>query len=186
MSERELNQKQLDTGLAELMQRNVETISKLENATQSQRTSGDTFADAVAGFCGTMAFVYLHVVFFGSWLLWNAPWLTPKSAHFDPPPFQTLSTIVSLEAIFLSTFILISQNRQQRLADRRNHLDLQINMLAEQENSHMLTMLQKLVEHHGLGKPSEEAQILQQATNPEALAEHIDREMETSSDGAEG
>ena len=109
----ELSQKQLHSGLTELMQRNVETISKLELATQSQRTPGDTFADAVASFCGTMWFVYLHVAFFGFWLIWNSPWFIPRPLRFDPKPFAILSTIVSLEAIFLSTFILISQNRQQ-------------------------------------------------------------------------
>lgn len=178
MIDRELNQRELDSGLKELMARNVETISKLEVATQSQRSPSDSFADSVARFCGTMLFVYLHIALFGFWLLWNSPWLTPKSVHFDPPPFQILSTVVSLEAIFLSTFILISQNQQQKLADRRNHLDLQINLLAEQENSQMLTMLQKLVEFHGLGTPSAEAQILQQATDPEALLEQIEQVIE--------
>lgn len=176
--EGELNQRQLDKGLQQLMQRNVETISKLEQATESQRTPGDTFADAVAKFCGTMSFVYIHVAFFGLWLLWNSPWITPKTVRFDPPPFQTLSTIVSLEAIFLSSFILISQNRQQRLADRRNHLDLQINLLAEQENSQMLTMLQQLIVAQGLGSPSAEAQILQQATDPEVLVDQIEQVIE--------
>ncbi len=178
MIDGELDQGELDSGLKELMARNVETISKLEVATQNQRTASDSFADSVARFCGTMTFVYLHVALFGFWLFWNSPWLTPKSAHFDPPPFQILSTVVSLEAIFLSTFILISQNQQQKLADRRNHLDLQINMLAEQENSQMLTMLQQLMAAHGLGTHSTEVQILQQATDPEALFEQIEQVIE--------
>ena len=101
-----------------------------------------------------------------------------KAFRFDPKPFPILSTVVSLEAIFLATFILISQNRQQRVADLRNHLDLQINMLAEQENSQMLAMLQKLLELHGIEPPSPEIEVLQQAMDPEVLAEHIEQAFE--------
>ncbi|MEA2553702.1 MAG: hypothetical protein QOJ65_1878 [Fimbriimonadaceae bacterium] len=173
-------QKQIDRGLADLLQRNVETVAKLELGIESQRTRADVIADAIASFCGTIVFVYVHCILIVGWILWNLPWFTPRSMRFDPPPFPLLGTIVSIEAIFLATFILISQNRQQRVADRRNMLDLQINMLAEQENSQMLGMLQQIMEHVGAGKPSLEVEILQQATDPEFLASQIEQTMETS------
>src|SRR4249920_523986 len=118
--------KDANAQLDDLLRRNVETISKLEQATHGQRTRGDIFADAIAQFCGTMAFVYVHVVVLGTWILWNIF----AAVRFDPPPFTMMNSIVAIEAIFLTTFVLISQNRQQRIADRRNLLDLQINMLA--------------------------------------------------------
>jgi hypothetical protein len=74
----------------------------------------------------------------------------PQAIRFDPYPFQFLTFVVSLEAIFLSTFILISQNRQNRISELRNHLDLQINLLSEQENSKVLAMLEALLRFHGL------------------------------------
>src|SRR5689334_12023618 len=127
-----------NTQLDELVKRNVEAIAKLEQATHGQRTGADMFADAIAQFCGSIVFVYVHVIVIASWMIWNVA----ASIRFDKPPFPLMNVILAIEAIFLTTFVLISQNRQQRIADRRNLLDLQINMLAEQENSQMLKMLQ--------------------------------------------
>jgi len=87
-----------------------------------------------------MMFVYVHIVWFGVWIVVN----NTTSVPFDPYPFTFLTLVVSLEAIFLSTFILISQNHDTELAERRNHLDLQINLLAEQENTKILELLQAI------------------------------------------
>src|SRR5207248_9379933 len=96
---------------------------------------------------------------FGAWTVAN---LLPRSPlRFDPYPFQLLTLVVSLEAIFLSTFILISQNRQARLGDRRNHLDLQINLLSEQENTKMLSLLEQIAGRVGVSvTQDEELQVM--------------------------
>lgn len=95
-----------------------------------------------------MWFISLHKVWFAAWLLLN---MKAKGAStFDPFPFSLLTMIVSLESIFLSLFILMSQNRSSIQADQRNHLDLQINLLSEDENTKMLQMLQALCEFHKL------------------------------------
>src|SRR5256885_7308748 len=125
----------------ELTQRNVETVSKLEEATREQRSNADRVAEVIASFCGSMTFVWVHVVWFGGWIVFN---LLPGFKHVDPFPFTFLTLVVSLEAIFLSTFILISQNHDSRISEKRNHLDLQINLLSEQENTQMITMLQAI------------------------------------------
>jgi uncharacterized membrane protein len=99
----------------------------------------------------------------------------PGGPQFDKFPFTFLTLTVSLEAIFLSAFILISQNEETRVADRRNALGLQVNLLTEQENTKMLKMLAAIGAQLGVefdGDPSLEA--LQQATRPEALARQID------------
>ena len=160
----------------ELTQRNVETIAQLEEAVQAQRSPGDRIADAITAFCGSMIFVWVHIAWFGGWTAFNA--LAPKNLRFDPYPFDFLTLVVSLEAIFLSTFILISQNRDARLADRRNHLDLQVNLLSEQENTKMLKMLEAIADKVGAdvsGDPS--LKVLEEATDPEVLIEQIDRKM---------
>jgi uncharacterized membrane protein len=167
--------------LEELVKRNVETIAKLEQAMLGQRTRGDMFADAIAQFCGSMAFVYVHIFVLGGWIFWNLF----AAIRFDPPPFTMMNSMVAIEAIFLTTFVLISQNRQQKIADRRNLLDLQINMLAEQENSQMLSMLQALLRYHGLNAKNPEVEALQQMTDPEVLASHIDQSMEEADDSEE-
>jgi uncharacterized membrane protein len=115
----------------ELTEHNILAISKMEEIANSRHTRSDVIADAIAGFCGSMVFVWAHILWFGLWVVDNTLSFFPR--HFDPYPFQFLTLVVSLEAIFLSTFILISQNRQQRTAERRNFLDLQINLLSEQE-----------------------------------------------------
>ena len=84
--------------------------------------------------------------------------------------------MVSLEAIFLSTFILISSNHQTRLSERRNHLDLQINLLTEQENTKMLQLLTRIADKVGVSLDDDpDIQVLEKATRPEQLIDQIDR-----------
>jgi uncharacterized membrane protein len=128
--------------------RNVTAISRLEHKALAQRSVSERIGDAIASNAGKMWFIVFHIVWFTGWLWLNSG---PKSRWvFDPFPFQLLSTIVSLESIFLSLFILMSQNRSSLQADQRNHLDLQINLLSEDENTKMLQMLRALCEHHKL------------------------------------
>lgn len=156
-----------------LTQRNVEVISNLEAAAKEERTPTDLLADAIANFCGSMTFVWVHVIWFGIWILIN---VTPGIKHIDPFPFTFLTLVVSLEAIFLSTFILISQNHDTKISERRNHLDLQINLLSEQENTRMIRMLQAIADKVGADL-SDDPQLkqLRQETQPEKLAEQIER-----------
>ena len=158
----------------ELTARNVQAIVGLEAAAKAQRTKGAQMAHAVSGFCGSIRFVWIHVVWFGGWVLFNT---LPGMPHVDPFPFQLLTLIVSLEAIFLSAFILISQNEETRMSERRNALDLQINLLTEQENTKMLSMLEKIAEKVGVTglKDDPALAVLEQAMRPDRLAAQIDQ-----------
>ena len=118
----------------DLTRDNVQSMRRVEEQALAHRSGADRIAAFVAGFCGSMPFVWLHVLWFSCWPLLNS-W--PGIRHFDPYPFTFLTLVVSLEAIFLSAFILISQNYELRISDRRNQLDLQINLLTEQENTKM-------------------------------------------------
>src|SRR5579863_2310457 len=102
--------------------RNIKAISELEHSALADRSMSARIGDAIASHAGKMWFIVFHVVWFSIWL-WLNSGFTSKLA-FDPFPFQLLSTIVSLESIFLSLFILMSQNRSIP-TDQRNHLDLQ-------------------------------------------------------------
>jgi uncharacterized membrane protein len=162
----------------ELTAQNVKAVLALEEDARAHRTFSDRLADRVARFCGSITFFWTHVVWFGVWIGAN---LLPSMPHFDPFPFTFLTLVVSLEAIFLSTFILISQNHETKLAERRNHLDLQINLLAEQENTRMLKMLMAVGEAVGAKIDDDgETEVLEQETRPEDLAQQIDRAMEDS------
>src|SRR3954453_6286216 len=127
--------------VADVTRENVQAMRKLDELAVAKRTVADRIAEFVARFCGSITFVWIHALWFAAWLLWN--WL-PGLPHFDPYPFTFLTLCVSLEAIFLSSFILISQNYEMRISERRNQLDLQINLLSEQETTKILQMLERI------------------------------------------
>jgi uncharacterized membrane protein len=128
--------------------RNIRTICELEKNALAHRSLSARIGDIIATQAGKMWFIVFHMVWFAVWIALNTR--THGRPTFDPFPFSLLTMIVSLESIFLSLFILMSQNRSGLQADQRNHLDLQINLLAEDENTKILQMLQALCEHHKL------------------------------------
>jgi uncharacterized membrane protein len=156
----------------ELTEQNITTVSRIEEAAKDQRTSADRVAEAIANFCGNMRFVWLNVIWFGGWILLNT---IPGIQHFDPFPFTFLTLCVSLEAIFLSNFILISQNLETRLIEKRSHLDLQLNMLSEQENTKMIAILLAIAEKVGADLSHDpHIEALSEDTVPERLIEQIE------------
>ena len=155
----------------QLTQRNIEAVRQLEEAAKEERTASDRVAEVIAKFCGSMTFVWVHVAWFGMWVLIN---VMPGLPHIDPFPFTFLTLVVSLEAIFLSTFILISQNHDTKISERRNHLDLQINLLSEQENTQMLTMLRAIAEKVGADlSQDEQVRAMSEETKPQQLVKQI-------------
>ena len=165
------------TGSVEqLTQRNIEMVRQLEEAANQERTTGDRVARVIARFCGSMTFVWVHVIGFAGWIAIN---FVPGVKHIDPFPFTFLTFMVSLEAIFLSTFILISQNQDTRITERRNHLDLQINLLSEQENTKMLMMLLAIAEKVGVEvEAHEDMTVLAQETVLEKVVAQIEQHQE--------
>jgi uncharacterized membrane protein len=94
------------------------------------RTEQNRLSDTITNFAGSMSFVYLHGIWFGLWIVLNLG-LVGASLAFDKFPFGLLTMVVSLEAIFLSTFVMISQNRQATRSDVRSELDFENNIRAE-------------------------------------------------------
>jgi uncharacterized membrane protein len=131
------------SGMAEVMQRNISTLltrKQVENRNQPLQLR---LADAVTRFTGSMTFVYIHLVLFGAWIVSNLPAVPlPK---FDPT-FVVLAMFASVEAIFLSTFVLISQNRMAAQADKRADLDLQVSLLAEHEVTRLVTLVKQIAQ----------------------------------------
>ncbi len=167
----------------ELTETNIRTIAQLEAASRGERTLGDRTADSISRFCGSMKFIYFHVVWFAIWITANTTHLAPAALRKDPYPFQFLTLVVSLEAIFLSSFIMISQNRQGLMDQRRNHLDLQINLLAEQESSKTLAMLEQIQQHLGMTDRDPEVIVLEESTRPDALVHQIEEIIERGGPG---
>jgi uncharacterized membrane protein len=154
-------------------QKNISAVSAIEHEALAARSHGQRFGDLIARSAGQMWFIVLHALWFAAWIALNCG-LVPGLRAFDPFPYQFLTFVVSLEAIFLSLFILMSQNRSNGQADARAHLDLQINLLAEQEATKMLQMLRSLCLHHGLSEGSDpEVLCLERRTEPEDLLREL-------------
>jgi uncharacterized membrane protein len=169
---RQRSRNRSEAAVDRLTQRNIEAVLELEQAAKEECTRSDRVAKHIASFCGSMTFVWVHVIWFGFWILINS---IPGIRHLDPFPFTFLTLVVSLEAIFLSTFILISQNHDSRISERRNHLDLQINLLSEQENTEMLRMLRAIAEKVGAeARNGDHLHALTEETKPKRLAKQIE------------
>jgi uncharacterized membrane protein len=142
------------------VQKNIESIMRLEKETSQKRSTGEHVADKVTAWAGSTPFIIFHIFWFGAWLLLNLR-LIPGITPFDPFPFSFLTLIVSLEAIFLALLVLKSQNRMTKEADKRAHIDLQINMLAEQEGTKIISMINRIGKHLGLEEETDDETLQQ-------------------------
>lgn len=129
--------------MAHVVERNIRALLERKQETADARQTQEKVADAITRFAGSMAYVYIHLAVYGLWVLWNLGWLGLKP--FDPS-FVVLAMIASVEAIFLSTFVLISQNRMSVQADKRAELDLQVSLLAEHEITELIKMVRAIGE----------------------------------------
>jgi uncharacterized membrane protein len=155
--------------IEQLTRSNIEAILQLERERQARRPWAYRVAASIAGFCGTAPVLWLHAVFFMGWLAFNSSRLA-----FDPYPFTFLTMVVSLEAIFLSFFIMIGQNIASRESERRHQLDLQINLLNEREMTAMLRLMARMADKLEISRDDqEEARTFGHNTDPLALLDQI-------------
>src|SRR6186713_2737500 len=160
--------------LSNVIERNIRTIIDLRLQAARARGLQDRLADAITAFSGRMVFVYAHILWFGLWFALNTGRFGVPP--FDPFPYGLLTMVVSLEAIFLATFVLISQNRLSAEAERRADLDLQIGLLAEHELTRVLKMLDQIQDKMGIENDSDrELRDLEKNVHPEDVLAEIDR-----------
>jgi uncharacterized membrane protein len=157
-----------------VIQKNIRSITQLEEAFAQQRSRLDRISDAISAFAGSIQFILAHVVIFVAWMVLNTPWVL-GTRSFDPYPYIFMNFVLAVEAVFLGTFVLMSQNRQSRQAEQRARLDLQIGLLAEQETTKTLQMLQRICERLGLNDVSKDRELQQmiETTHIEEVARGI-------------
>jgi uncharacterized membrane protein len=149
------------------MQRRRETA----NAASSQERA----AAAISRFAGSMPFVYIHLVLYGGWIVANLDWL-PGVRPWDPS-LVILAMEASVEAIFLSTFVLINQNRMAAEDDTRADLDLQVSLLNEHETTRLIAMVEAIANKLEVSIDSgEELEELKKDVAPEAVLDRIESE----------
>src|SRR4051794_40213037 len=157
---------------------NIRAIIDLENKALEASSWSARVSDAISRFAGSLWFVLCHLMVFVAWALWNAT--APQGLRFDPYPYGLLTFIVSLEGVLIATFVLITQNRMALQSDRRDHLNLQVDLLAEQEMTLMLRMLRRIFERLNIEPESGEqarAEKLGEETNVYELMQTLDKEL---------
>ena len=171
---REQNLNKHQPKVSRVIKQNIRTIIRYRQQHISKRSTQERIADAITEFSGSMAFVYLHITWFAVWVLFNTGRF--GIAAFDPFPYGLLTMVVSLEAIFLATFVLISQNRLSKENEESSELDLQINLLTERELTRVLLMLDAIQDKMGIENDLDiELADLEKETKPEEVLKEIER-----------
>ena len=156
-----------------MVERNIDALMRRRAEETAQATLQERLADRITAFTGSMRFVYIHLTLFGLWILWNTGAFGLR--RFDPS-FVVLAMVASVEAIFLSTFVLISQNRMNAQADERAELDLQICLLTEHEVTRLVTLVAAIARRLDVPEASDpEIPQLEQDIRPERVMETLKR-----------
>jgi len=167
--------------MARIVERNIRAIIEHREAAERRSSRADKIADTVTRFTGSMAFVIIHLVLYAGWIIVNLGWI-PGVTPFDPT-FVVLAMEASVEAIFLSTFILITQNRMMAAAAERADLDLQVSLLAEHEITRLITLVREMAKRMGIEAAHDpELSELAKDVRPErvlqTMAEHEQQRVE--------
>src|SRR5215211_164630 len=160
-------------GLSSVLERNIDALKQRREREEGEATLQARIADAITRFTGSMLFVYIHIAIFGFWIVANLGWV-PGVPTWDES-FVVLAMWASVEAIFLSTFVLISQNRMAAAADKRADLDLQISLLAEHEVTRLVTLVAAIAERMGVRTEADhELHEIKRDVAPEAVLDEIE------------
>lgn len=161
-----------DSRLAQVLERNIHALQRRDDNEEARASLEERIARAITDFGGSMLFVYLHLAVFGSWIVLNLR-VVPGIPAWDPN-FVVLAMAASMEAIFLATFVLITQNRMAAAAERRAELDLQVNLLAEHEVTKLIRMVSHIAEHLQVStEAGPEMEELKREVAPEAVLDKI-------------
>ena len=163
--------------LSSALKRNIEALEERRRQEAATATRQERLAEAITSFTGSMQFVYLHLALYAAWILINLGVL-PGLPKFDPS-FVILAMEASVEAIFLSTFVLISQNRTAAAADKRANLDLQINLLAEHELTKLTEVVTAIAARLDVRLDAEIDEVKKDIA-PEAVLDELDAKHESN------
>ena len=160
-------------GMSSALERNIQALQRRRRKEEVEATLEERIAEGITHFTGSMRFVYLHLTFFGFWIVANLGWV-PGIPQWDPS-FVVLAMIASVEAIFLSTFVLISQNRMAAAADKRADLDLQISLLSEHEVTKLTVLVSQIADRLDVRTEADaELDEITRDVAPEAVLDEIE------------
>lgn len=160
----------------ETVQRRQRAIKSFKAKADAKRSLSDKFADMLTARFGTVAFLVLNVIWFIVWIVINTG-LTHLDP-FDPFPFGLLTMIVSLEAIMLAIIVLISQNREARISELREEIELQMSTITEGEVTKLINLVAVLLEKQGVKLDDPELQKMLKPVNNNELIKQLERELD--------
>ncbi|OGK09439.1 hypothetical protein A2767_05330 [Candidatus Roizmanbacteria bacterium RIFCSPHIGHO2_01_FULL_35_10] len=156
-------------------------LKSLKARYQAKRSSWEKIADWMTANFGNAKFLFVNLLFFLVWLIINVG-VIEFIEPFDPYPFGLLTTIVSLEAIILSIFILISQNRGSKIDDLREEIDLQIDIITESETTKLMKLVVLLLHKNGIDvSDDKELEQMLKPINEEKIERSLEKQMENNS-----
>ncbi len=160
---------------------NIAAVAELERESRARKSSFDRVIDAIRAWAGSPMFIVVHVAWIAGWLVFNV-----EGRAFDPYPFSFLNMTLAVEAIFLSSFVLMAQDRMTKDADRRDHLNLQVDLLAEQELTAILNVVTAIAEREGIDVKAEVPEIdrLRARTDLNKLATTVERHLGPQTDAS--
>jgi uncharacterized membrane protein len=169
--------KKVPRPLADSVDKRRSTIKSFKAKLDSKRTFWDRTADLLTALFGTVPFLVLNAAFFAFWIFWNTD-LIPGMPPIDPFPFGLLTMVVSLEAIFLAIIVLISQNREARVAELREEVELYINTYAENEITKVMYLLTLLLEKNGIDlSKDEDLKDMLQSVDSDVVEDELERQL---------
>jgi uncharacterized membrane protein len=174
-------------GSSPALEENVETIKQWEQAALHARSNAERLSDWITSIAASGPVQVGHAVWFACWVVANVG-MIPGITPFDPFPFPLLTTFVSLEAIFLALFVLASQKRLAQQSDKRAHLDLQIDLLAEREMTAVLQLLRDIAKALNVKVKitPEQMRDLAKETDIHKLTDKLDDVPQTAGRGSRG
>lgn len=160
-------------GLSSALRRNIQALEDRRRQEAAAAPTEARVAEAITRFTGSMRFVYVHLALYGAWIVANLD-VVPGLPQFDPS-FVILAMVASVEAIFLSTFVLISQNRMAAAADKRADLDLHVSLLTEHEVTKLVKLVTAMAERVGVRANADpEIEEIKKDVAPEAVLDEIE------------
>ncbi|WP_117192050.1 DUF1003 domain-containing protein [Rhizobium terrae] len=162
--------------ISTVLDRNISALIRRRVKDEKRLSRQEHLAQAMTDFAGSMVFVYIHAAIFALWIVVNLGWL-PILPAFDPS-LVILAMVASVEAIFISTFVLISQNRMAAADDKRADLALQISLLNEHETTRLVAMVSAIAERLGVETEVAPHEIdeMKKDVPPEMVMEEIERQ----------
>lgn len=156
-----------------------EMLESIQKRLRERRTTSDKLADFLVSSAGSFAVVVIHICLFATWIAINLD-LIPGVGIFDPYPFNFLTMTVSLEAIFFAIFVLMSQNRESKIADLRQEFDVQVNIIAEREITKVIHMLAYVMNHLNIHYENDaELRQMMRPLNIDEIREQLEHQIGT-------